>query len=263
MQMGRAGFTLIEVMICIAILAIVMAIPMTARAEFSWLAAEADYREALRNARWQIDELQKAPFDALPPRTMRVPANGTIQLQPHLVAGSVRVLLANVPGWHDTHLQFTDRDWPGIDTASGMVHLPPSMRGRNVVIDYAYEVPCHGECHTVKNWAPYTLALDNAPVLSLEGVSLAQGERVRPLDRRTYRLERDGKTIDVPAEARGHVVVVDYLGERVHNVVSGRFLTDDTLRPVQQKTHTRLLRVEESYGDKTVHFSMDTLRVSR
>jgi len=54
-------------MIGIAILAIVLAIPRSARNSVQGLALEADSRRALRNARVNLDKLRRQGFDRLPP----------------------------------------------------------------------------------------------------------------------------------------------------------------------------------------------------
>lgn len=138
------AFTLIEIMISIAILAILMAVPVSMNNRWQWLSRESDYRTALRNARWTLEALQDVPFDQLPPRT----DHGRLQTEyfapdrgeAHTVPASGVVTLASGPAEsvRGVFLARGDRLLPIVDwQLEGMsLRLPASTIGRVVRIDY-------------------------------------------------------------------------------------------------------------------------------
>ncbi len=218
MSQSQRAFTLIELMIGVAILALVLAVPRAAHNSVQGLVRETDYRFALRNARYQQDLLRAAPFDRLPPEVLRVRPDGTVPVsQAHLVPGSLKVR-----------------------TLDGS----PVGPGRTVVADYRFFLPDRNEAHTVPTQPPYRVELVNTPVADLVGVYLAAGPTLQPL---RARLGPERASLELPASAAGRVVVVDYLGQRVRNQVSGRFLTEG-LQPTDRPSDFKLLHLQEVYG---------------
>lgn len=228
----RRGFTLIELMITIAILAIVLFVPVTGRHSLQGLSRESDYAFALRNATRQVDDLRRAPFDSVPPVVRTVPADGFLRVPPEVVPGSVTM------------------DGRATEPAGGFVKAQP---GRRVVLDYRCYLPDRGEAHTVP--ADGRVTLLNTPVLGVVAVRLATGDRQAPL---AASPTADGIQVD-PAHA-GRVVVVDYFGSRVRNELSGRFLGRD-LHPVQGPGPVKELRVEEAYGGAVRRMGLTLLKV--
>lgn len=238
----RRGFTLIELMICIAILAIVMVVPLTARNSLQSLTRESDYRLALRNATRQLDELRAEPFGAVPPAVLRVPADGRVRLR-DVVPDSLA--LSDVDG--------TPLATPSLQGET--VEVDPALAGRQVILDYRAWLPDRQEAHTVPSRPPFVVPLVNGPALRLEAVRLATGDRQAPLQ---ARLTEAG--VEVPGSAAGRVVVVDYLGSRVRNQVSGRFLTLD-LQPARGVGPVKELRIRESYGGQAMAMGLTLLKV--
>lgn len=237
------AFTLIEVMIAVAILAIVAGVPLAARHGLQGMTRESDYRFALRNARAQVELLRKAPFGSLPPQLVRVPADGWIPLAwGNLVPGSVT--LPEGPPLE-------------VDEVRGRVRVPATLAGQTVTVDYRFWLPDRDEAHTVPSRAPFEVPLVNAPALRVDRVWLAEGERLEPIE---GSLSADGTRLVLPEEAAGRVVVVDYLGSRVRNRVSGRFLTED-LGPSEGPGPVKLLRVQENYGEGAGSMALTVLRV--
>ena len=229
MRTSLRAFTLIEVMIGIAILAIVMAVPRAARDSVQGLAKESDYRFALRNARFQQEWLRAAEFDRLPPEVVKVRPDGSVPLsQPDVVPGSLKVR-----------------------TLGGAEARP----GDTAVADYRFYLPDRSEAHTVPSSPPYRVELVNTPVVRLVAAYLAEGETLRPLP---ATLSPDRTALVAPASAAGRVVLVDYLGQRIRNEVSGRFLTAD-LRATDRPSGFKLLRLQESYAEHGV--SLTSLKV--
>lgn len=248
---GRSrAFTLIEVMIAVAILAILLAVPITTRNTCQNLQREADYRFALRNARLQMARLRALPFDRLPPRLITVGTGGRIDLgQPDLVPGSVTLhTLAGQPLPRPLQVQAEE----------GRLQVDPSLAGQRVLVNYSFYAPDSGEAHTVPRQPPCEVRLANAPVVRVERVLLARGESTSPLD---YHLDRARGVLSLPASAAGRVVVVDYLGERLRNQVSGRFVDQD-LEPSDRPGPFKLLTLQESYGGPVMRLRLDFLKVA-
>lgn len=218
MSLSQRAFTLIELMISVAILALVLAVPRAAHNSVQGLVRETDYRFALRNARYQQDALRAVAFDRLPPEVVRVRPDGTVPVsQPHLVPGSLKVR-----------------------TLDGA----PVGPGRIVVADYRFFLPDRNEAHTVPSVPPFRVELVNTPVVELVAVHLAAGSSVQPIQ---ATLGPNRAWLELPGSAGGRVVVVDYLGQRVRNLVSGRFMTED-LQPTDRPTDFKLLHLQEVYG---------------
>jgi prepilin-type N-terminal cleavage/methylation domain-containing protein len=233
--MGRArAFTLIEVMICIALLAIFFGIAIQRANTGDWLSHESDYRFALRNARNQLEELRSLPFDGLPPQRLKAEAGGWVQLAHFpLVPDSLRCQAAVL----------------SLDLERGRVQLE-ATQGAQVVVNYAYYLSDVGEAHTVPSTPPYRVSLRNTPVLAIERVRTYQGQRIRPA---TFRCI--GDELEFGPELAGRVISVDYSGERIRNQVSGVFLSPG-LQPSDAPTDCRLLYVKEAYGNSHVQLSL-------
>ncbi|GMU51358.1 MAG: hypothetical protein AMXMBFR33_05040 [Candidatus Xenobia bacterium] len=243
---GARAFTLIELMICIAILAIFSAIPLAARDGLRAVNREADFGSALRNARGHLAELRSAPYDGLPPRRLRVPASAKVQLTSDLVVGSVQAF----------DLEGRPLAAPvSVDAISGLVQLESGLAGRELVLQFAYYAPDRGEAHTVPPTAPYRIRLENQPVQRIQQVRLAQGDRLTLI---TSRLLSDG-LLELPASAAGKVVEVSYRGGRIANQISGRFL-DQRLRPSTRPGRYKLLEIKENYGETAQVMRLTLLR---
>lgn len=218
---GRA-FTLIELMIVIALMAIMFAIPLGSINRMRAFGREAAQQSALRQADQALEELAEAPYDRLPPRQVVVPPNGLIQLPPFLTEASVR----GHPG-------------ATVDLDSGRIRVPPSLAGRRVIIDYAYNLVQAGEAHSVPQRPPYTVLLNERPVRGVQGVRQARGEHLAPVT--DWKLLPDGR-LSLPARLAGGVVEVSYCGGRTPLRVSGQMLRSD-LTPGEGPF--KLIRVEQ------------------
>ncbi|MGI5844661.1 MAG: type II secretion system protein [Candidatus Xenobium sp.] len=226
---GRA-FTLIELMIGIAILAIVLAMPRSARNSVQGLALEAHSRRTLRNARVNLDELRRRDFDRLPPELLEVAPDGTVSpSQPHVVPGSLKMR-----------------------TLDG----GPPRPGARVVAEYRFCLPERGEAHTVPSQPPHRVELAQAPVHELLGVFLAAGETLQPI---SASLSEDRKALLFPASLAGRVVVADYLGEGPGAEVWGSFLSEN-LRPTDQPTAFKLLHLQWNGGEPGAHLTLLRVR---
>ena len=218
------AFTLIELMICIAILAIFLGITIHRADTVGWLAQESNYRFALRSARQQLEQLRQKPFESLPPQQLKVGRDGWVQLaHGQLVPNSLK----------------TSVSVRKLDLQKGRVQLEAPV-GTLVVVDYAYFVSDQGEAHTIA--ADGLATLRNSPVLNVDRVLLYQGSQSAPV---SYTLQ--GDQLEFPASLAGRVVQVDYSGGSVRNQVSGIFL-DDQLHTTAKVSRCKLLFVQEAYG---------------
>jgi hypothetical protein len=221
---------LIEVMICIAIMAIVMGSLEPVQHGLHGLNRDTDYRYALANAQRQLDMLRQLPYDALPPEVVTVRGGHQMLQHGHLLPGSVSV-------WStDGRLLGAP---PAVQAESGTIAWLPAWQGQQVRVDYSYHV-ADVETHTVG--PDHAVDLWNTPVLQVVDVRSEHGDQVTDLGLRGTVCQ--GNRVRVPATG---VVQVEYLGGRVENVVVGQFLDDD-LRPSPRPTDIKLMTVEEAYG---------------
>ncbi|HEY4002447.1 MAG TPA: prepilin-type N-terminal cleavage/methylation domain-containing protein [Candidatus Xenobia bacterium] len=245
MRGRRPAFTLIEVMICIAILAILYAVPFGTRNSYHAVVREADYRYALHNAQAQLDVVRKQPFDRLPPELIAVPTGGVLHLgHRYIEPGTLRAWTAGHRPVRFNH----------VDTKAGQLAVSPSLAGQTLVIDYQYRLPDLAETHTVA--ADGTVTLWNAPVLAVDTVRAAQGDALVPLSIGPFDHVSGVLHVGGPAQ----VVEVDYLGERIHNVVAGTFM-DEALHPTTRPGPIKLLTVEEAYAERVNRMAVSVLRM--
>jgi len=197
--MRRRGFTLIEVMIAIAIIAIVMAAPLAAGYQLRALQRETDASLALRSVEAHLAALHAASYTSLSPRSLQVGAGGWLTPGPQYLA-EVRVLRASKPV-------------PILEHAGSRVRVGLAP-GTLVRVEFSYYIGDVGETHVVNS---RHVTLRNAPPVRVEQVWLAQGERLVPL--KGFKATADG--LELPASAEGQVICVDYLGGRVQTRVRG------------------------------------------
>ena len=241
-------------MISIAILAILAAVPLSIKGTVQWLNHEEDYRFALRNARYELETLQKLPCDALPPRLLKVPPGGTVDLgQDGIVPGSV--IMRTVNG--DVMTASVN-----LDATGEKLHIAPALSGQEVIVDYRFAAPDAPEAVTVSSADRYTARLHNTPVARVASVKLLHGESQETLPTSDCRLDPTAGLLSMPSRAAGNAVLVEYVGTRIRNEVSGTFLDGD-LRPTKARGPFKLVRVEERYGDDQVRLHLSMLRATR
>ena len=211
----RRGFTLIEVMIVIAILAIVAAVPLTALHNVRSLQRETDAALALRSLDAHLASLHAAPFSSLSPVRCKVGPGGWVTPGPRYLA-EVRGAVA-------------------VEGSRARLKAPA---GTTAEVSFSYYLPEVGELHVVNS---RHVTLLNAPVLHVERVQLAQGERMVPVS--GWKWTSEG--LELPPSCEGKVVSVDYLGGRVRALVRSEVPS--------LPGNVRLLTLEEGqFGDQKV-----------
>ena len=232
----RRAFTLIEMMIVIAILAILLAVPLLVHDTSGNLTRELSYREASETTEQALERLKGMPFEQLPPRTMTVQPGGVLNLS-GLSVDQDRV-----------QLRWPDGTSAGqVDLKEGRVRVAPEWTGRTIVVDYRLLVsflPAQGEAHTVDKSGQVTLS--HGPVRKIEAVWLAEGEKLNRVT--DFRLE--GNKLHLPSKTAGRVVTVDYFGESIRTEVEGRFL-DNNLIPQMEPGEYKSIRLTTDYGGRT------------
>lgn len=229
---GGYGFTLIEMMISIAILAIVFAISVSSLFQFGGLNREREYAKSLVQAQEQLSELRKASFDRLPPEFIRVGEGGLVKLsQKNLVDGSVRVLQGDGT---------TELVPDSVSLQDGTLSLSSLKPGTQVLVDYEFHLADRSEPHFVAEDG--TVSLENTPVLGVDSVFLAKGDSLTATSK--YKLK--GNRVKLDGVSPGQLVLVDYRGKQSGNIVSGRYL-DKELQTSQRPTDCKMLTIGESY----------------
>jgi hypothetical protein len=94
----------------------------------------------------------------------------------------------------------------------------------------------------------------------LQAVRMAKGDALVTVPLSTVVLDHRTGRLHLSGVAPGHAVEVDYLGERVHNVVGGAWL-DDELQPSSKPGPIKLITVEEAYADTTNRMALSVLRM--
>jgi prepilin-type N-terminal cleavage/methylation domain-containing protein len=207
------GFTLIELMICLAIMAIVMSAgAFTWNRSLAWFNQEHDYALALEMARSAMDDLRHRPFESLPPHV--VPHHALAAWQ---APSGNRVLV-------------------------GTRRVRPLPGCASYLVDYDFEVHAStGECARVPRQAPYRLRLQNEPVRQVLEVMRLDG----PAPVRVAATQAAPFVVVGPGAA-GAVLRVSYLGA-VRIVADGRFLDAD-LHETEVPGPAKLIRLHVRHG---------------
>lgn len=245
----KRGFTLIEMMICIAILTIAVAAMGTAGQGLRQLRREGDFRFAVQCARQQLAKLEEAPFDSLPPQVLVVTRAGELQLgQRHIVPGSLKVTRLDGQGAAFTPSAVEGR----------LARVDKSLAGQRVVVDFEWYLPGSNEAELVGPGG--RVPLWNAPAVEVEGVRSARGAAEEQVSH--WKLSPDRTSLLVSPALEGRAVLIDYLGSRLRNRARGRFL-DEEMRPLDRPSPIKLLELREDYGDGAGTFRLNLVRVNR
>lgn len=238
----KRAFTLIEIMICIAVLAILFVTEAAHLMVFRHLRDEGREARALSQARQQLAVLHRMSFAKLPPFVGAVGRGGWTRLGPRdLLPGSISAIQLGKGA-------LTPEE---VDAPAGTVRLPGAAVGQPLLVDYEFYLPQRNEVHRISG---DVVELEDSPVHRVSGVWLGQGDRCLPLT--GWRLEAPNR-LRLPAAVRTGVVVVDYRGDQEAVVVSGSFV-DESLRPSSAPTPFKLIRLHSPER----HWELSLLKVN-
>lgn len=229
---SRRAFTLIELMIAIAIIAIVFGVATASYLELGAFQRRLEYGESLVQSTSQLEVLRKENFDALPPQVATLDKTGRFKLsRDFVVADSIKVSDAK------TGAEITD--W--IFNAEGnSVNFKLPVAGRTVTIEYEYCLPSTNSTYFCDSSGNIPFRLGTG--VKVRGVLVASGEQLRPMT--DYKIA-DGRIVFSPSLAK-KLIVLDYVDEKNCNRVSGCFL-DEQLRKTKKVSGTKLLEVREPF----------------
>lgn len=236
-------------MITIALLSILLASQGAVFHSLANLQRQQDFASAARQAEAQLKQINRVPFELLPPQVLSPDRQGWLQLgRPDLDAASLRISrLEGVPE-NLTPLQ--------LEAGSGRVRLGPGSAGQSLLVDYAFFACNQGETHRIGSDGQ--VELENQPVVRVQQVWLARGEQTVPFQ--DWRLLAEG-SLRLGPSARGQVLMFDYRGRSQGNRVESQFLSQD-LRPQTTPSPLKLLTLREVYAGKQ-RFTITSLRTAQ
>lgn len=244
----RRGFTLLEIMIALAIMAILLTGHIEFIREINAVQRQQDFLRAARQAERQLQELNQIPFEQLPPQLLSPDSEGWLQLaQTDVEPTALRVeRLEGEPG--PVPLR-------SLEARSGRVRVASELAGQMLMVNYAYFACDSGE--TVRVGRDGRVQLANQPVIRVERVLLAHGEQLSPF--RDWRFTPE-TGLQLGPSARGGVAVVDYRGQTLANQVQGQFLSRD-LRRQSTPSNIKLITLSETCLDRQ-RFTITSLRMA-
>ncbi len=247
----KSGFTLIEMMICIAIIAIMFTATIRVMTAYHWMIKETYYSSALRQMNIQEKIIGDTPFDKMPPEVLSVPDDGRLQLSnKHIINDSVKIQLLDNKSQGFAGSHFIDASLFNVDNETGVVTiLDPACKGKKVIAAYSFLLPDYGEAFTIPKNEPYEIELFNAPALSIENIEMVNDNRFTAVPLQKVRFFEKTRKLGFDKELAGKIIRVSYIGGIIRNTCSGEFLDDD-LKPSSTPTGIKLMKIRESYGGK-------------
>ena len=231
MRGNRAGFTLIELMISVALLAIMLGVSTSFLMEFGAHQRQLEYSNSLEQAPAQLQQLRDIPFGSLPPQVLKVSQGGMVKLPPYrILASSLKVKEADSGKVIDSAKFVPDKN---------AVSLSGVAVGKKVVVDYEFVVPHREQAFFVSPQGE--VVIDGVGEVEIVGARVAAGNRLTPLTE--FKLA--GRRLQVSSKLAGKLVVLEYLDQSC-NRVGGKFLSQD-LQISKGPTKTRLLEVSEPF----------------
>lgn len=166
------GMTLIEVMITVAILAIVIAIGSRNISSYQWMNKEIYYSSALRQGERQKNDIETASFDSLPPEVLIIPENGVLKLSNKYVdEESIRIYIMAQNNKELSSQSYT------FNPLTSEIHISTQQnripyKGEKALVSYAFLIPDSPEPVLVPETEPYRIELFNSPIQEVVKVEL-------------------------------------------------------------------------------------------
>ncbi len=242
----KTGFTLIELMIFIAVLAIIIVIGTGTHRYYQWLTKENNYSNAVRQMKLQKKILSSLPFDSLPPEILPVETDGRVKLSNmDIVPGSVTVFTQK--DGEGTYTVTMDNKSFKVDEKNGIVTIRDNhYTGKKVFVKYSFLLPDRGEAATVPLKEPYEIRLLNNPVNVIMNMELVEGDKFTLIPSKFYKIKEGAKEVIIDKRYAGKVVRVIYTGSTVRNICTGEFLYDD-LTTANEPAGFKMIKILEDY----------------
>ncbi|MCD4785746.1 MAG: type II secretion system GspH family protein [Candidatus Eremiobacteraeota bacterium] len=242
MKHSNRAFTLIEIMISIAILAILFTSLFVIAADMKWISHEADYFNAVRLMKLNDKLVKEKSFYSLPPEVRIISSDGRVSLANRFILPQSVVVMTS-----DNETLLPD-DY-GVDSRTGVVtFLPEKLVGKKVIVKYSYLIPDSGELCRIPEKSPYSVELMNNPISDVLMVERIDGNRKTLLGKSSYSFNPGGGSVSFDENIAGKVVEVRYIGKKILNICTGRFVSPGTLNESGEPTGMKLITIREVYG---------------
>ena len=237
------GFTLIEAMIFIAIIAIIFAGTFQSLLAYRWIAKESMHSEALRQMLTWKKLMAEAPSDSLSPCVISISANGKAKLpQRDIVEGSV-TLYDITSGAIVANSSFVS-----VDSDSGEITVTDrKLFGKKAAAKFTFQLPTTGETAVIPATEPCSISLFNNPIKRIEKVEMVEGVKFSEIPPYKYKAETGGNTVIFDKSLAGKTVRVTYYGGLVKTTCTGEYL-DSNLNTTGKPTGMKIIRIMESYN---------------
>lgn len=243
----KRAFTLIEIMICIALMATYLSAHLGIWQSVRRLRAQEDFRWAATSAQKELDWLQTVPYASLPPQVLRVGARGELPLGP---------LEFDPDSLEARPLQGSFEPIKLLRGTSGGLKLDGKYAHQNVLVSFQFFGQERLEAHRLSG-PDQPVPLRDQPVRRVTAVRQARGDEMVPVKAWNFTDDQ----LFVPGLKAGAVVCVDYLGSGDALRVRGQFL-DEQLRPTLTPSPIKLLTITAGYGGGG-KVTLQTLRMNQ
>jgi prepilin-type N-terminal cleavage/methylation domain-containing protein len=245
--MMKKGFTLIEVMIFIAIMVIIIVTGSNIHNCYRWLAKENNYSSAIRQLKRQEKIISNFSFDKVPPEILSVQEGGKIQLSNNNVISDSVIVMSQEK---DTGPYKNILKARVEDTKSGLLSLEDkNYTGKKILVKYSFLLSDSGEGATVPKEEPFEIKVFNGPVNILTKMELVEGDKFTDLPSEAYKVKKDLKKISIDKKYAGKVIRITYTGDMIRNICTGEYM-DDNMNTVAIPTDMKLIKIQEAYGGR-------------
>ncbi|HPZ08514.1 MAG TPA: prepilin-type N-terminal cleavage/methylation domain-containing protein [Candidatus Eremiobacteraeota bacterium] len=235
------GFTLIEVMIFVALMAILMFIGTGLHSSIQWLTRENNYSNCIRELHNQKKIISHIPYDKLPPEVLTVQGDNEIKLSNSNILPESIIIMTQEKG---------NIDPSDFKVSENIITIKDkNYRGKKVLVKYGFLLAGSGEASTVPDKEPYEIRLLNTPLKTLTKIELVEGDNFTTIPSSLYEVKKGSKKIRIDKKYAGKVVHITYTGGSMQYICTGDFL-NDKLNTVSEITDMKLIKIQASYGSR-------------